>query len=102
MSKRGGSADKRLSGKALQRLRLRMYLADPCCKSCGRLTAHPHGYQIDHIKPLHLGGEDKADNLQLLCIECHGKKTADEMGYKYEPVEKVTIGVDGWPIVYTK
>ena len=94
MAKYGGSHDKRIKGAKLQALRLDMYKDNPCCNSCGRLTAHPHGYQIDHIKPLHLGGTDTPSNRQLLCIDCHEKKTAKEMGY----TPKKTIGYDGWPI----
>ena len=96
MSKRGGSEVKRLKGQALQKLRLAMYIANPCCNLCSRLTKHPEGYEVDHIKPLHQGGTDTEDNRQLLCIECHDKKTASEMGYEYQA--PVTIGLDGWPI----
>lgn len=96
MSKRGGSADKRRSGTALQKLRLRMYTTNPCCNSCGRLTKHPEGYVLDHIKALCNGGRDTDDNLQLLCHDCHDKKTAKDLGYEYR--ERVTIGLDGWPV----
>ena len=30
--------------------------------------------EVHHIKPLYLGGEDKIENLQTLCMECHKKK----------------------------
>ena len=48
------------------------------CESCGAtpLDSHLH---LDHIKPLADGGEPyDTNNLQLLCIQCHGKKTARE------------------------
>ena len=36
--------------------------------------------QCDHIVPICLGGaEFDEDNLQTLCIECHKKKTAEDM-----------------------
>lgn len=38
----------------------------------------PRGYQVDHIEPLFLGGADTADNMQLLTIEAHKLKTANE------------------------
>lgn len=37
---------------------------------------------VDHIKPIAQGGEIYDEtNLQLLCIQCHGKKTAQERGW---------------------
>ena len=96
MSKRGGSADKRLSSYANKKRRLRFYTNDPTCQHCGRLTQHPKGYVIDHIQALCNGGTDTDDNLQLLCHDCHDKKTAKDLGYEYR--ERVTIGLDGWPV----
>ena len=46
------------------------------CAECGVLVNHL--YQIDHIKPLHAGGSNNIDNLQLLCHTCHALKTWDE------------------------
>jgi len=45
------------------------------CAICGEVKDHT---QIDHIVPLWNGGTDKVDNLQVLCYECHKKKSADE------------------------
>ena len=90
--KRGGSEDKRIKGRALQKRRLRMYLVDPYCNHCKHMTAHPRGYQIDHIVPLYKGGLDIDENLQLLCIDCHDKKTLEDNR------QGRTIGLDGWPI----
>lgn len=39
---------------------------------------------------------DHISNLQLLCVEHHRKKTAEENGQTYRP--KVAVGEDGWPI----
>ena len=36
------------------------------------------GAEIDHIHPTSEGGTDRTDNLQWLCSECHGTKTAGE------------------------
>jgi len=36
---------------------------------------HTH---IDHIIPLAAGGNNEADNLQLICIPCHQQKTRKE------------------------
>lgn len=38
----------------------------------------PSGYQIDHIKPLSEGGLDVPTNMQLIPIEQHKRKTAQE------------------------
>ncbi|MCB5907700.1 HNH endonuclease [Streptomyces pinistramenti] len=33
---------------------------------------------IDHVRPLSLGGEDVDGNVQVLCRGCHALKTATE------------------------
>lgn len=44
------------------------------CSSCG--VAHAvDEIEIDHIIPLSCGGEDTLANLQLLCKECHTRKS---------------------------
>jgi 5-methylcytosine-specific restriction protein A len=50
--------------------------------------------EVDHITPLAKGGTDEDDNLQLLCLACHEKKTRIENGYR----ERKEIGLDGWPV----
>ena len=51
------------------------------CVECGD-TPESHKLHIDHIKPLADGGEPyNEQNLQILCVICHGKKTATEMGW---------------------
>ena len=34
--------------------------------------------EVDHVKPLHKGGENVVDNLQYLCLDCHEKKTKSD------------------------
>ena len=34
--------------------------------------------QVDHIRPVHLGGTDTLPNLQSTCGPCHDEKTARE------------------------
>lgn len=36
-------------------------------------------YHVDHIRPLHLGGTNDLNNLQVLCLNCHDAKTLKEM-----------------------
>ena len=54
------------------------------CQHCGR----PGRLEVDHIKPLHLGGApwDLA-NLQALCRACHITKTAAENRRPERPEE---------------
>lgn len=42
-----------------------------------------NGYQIDHIIEFCISGDDSEDNLQALCVNCHGVKTKRFMNYKY-------------------
>lgn len=81
---------KRLTGRALQRRRLELWTADPCCAKCGRVVEYPVGFELDHRLALEHGGGDSEDNWQLLCIYveyidgqrvktgCHVDKTATE------------------------
>ena len=46
------------------------------CQGCDELLQAT--FQLDHVKPIHLGGEDTIDNLQPLCVVCHAKKTQQE------------------------
>ena len=43
-----------------------------CAKCEVMLTA---SYEVDHIKPVYLGGSNDTVNLQALCPECHRCKT---------------------------
>jgi 5-methylcytosine-specific restriction endonuclease McrA len=39
--------------------------------------------EVDHIKPLHLGGEHQMENAQALCRQCHGNKTWRENARRF-------------------
>lgn len=94
MSKQHGSYGKRTTGAKWQRRRTAVLTANPLCVVCqgnGRIT---EATEVDHIVPLHKGGDDAWDNLQGLCHDCHTDKTNAEMGR--EP--KARIGSDGWPV----
>lgn len=71
---------RRVTGRRLQKRRLDIWTASPQCAACERYTQYPSGFELDHIVPLHQGGEDSESNLQVLCIECHGAKTLKEQG----------------------
>ncbi|MFE2747802.1 HNH endonuclease [Streptomyces scopuliridis] len=38
------------------------------------------GVDVDHVRPLSLGGEDIDSNVQVLCHGCHQLKTSTEFG----------------------
>jgi 5-methylcytosine-specific restriction protein A len=85
--------NKRIRGEALQKLRRRIFREHPLCVSCQQIGKVREAKELDHIIPLFKGGSDDDDNLQGLCVECHRKKSAADLGIKYKP----PIGVDGWP-----
>jgi 5-methylcytosine-specific restriction endonuclease McrA len=88
-------SEQRLRGRALARRRWACWSDDPRCCRCGRLTAWPRGFELDHKVALVNGGEDTEENSQVLCLECHKVKTAEDLGTTYRP----PIGADGYPVV---
>ena len=46
------------------------------CKHCK--CQLPAWFEVDHVKKLEYGGSNSIDNLEALCRNCHGKKTAFE------------------------
>jgi hypothetical protein len=46
------------------------------CKHCKKQL--PAWFEVDHVIKLEYGGSNDIDNLEALCRECHGKKTAME------------------------
>lgn len=73
------TADTRMTGRALQARRLRLWAADPHCLKCRRLIAM-HEFELDHETPLFKGGADMDENCQVLCHDCHAAKTATDLG----------------------
>lgn len=63
-----------------ERERARIFLAhDGICHICGqKIDAGRERYQIDHIIPLEMGGEDGGDNLAPAHEACHTRKTAQQ------------------------
>lgn len=76
-----GAAAERTRGRPWQRIRDRILTRDfGLCQTCRRggwLTA---ASEVDHVKPLHLGGTDDDANLEAICSTCHVAKTAAEAG----------------------
>jgi 5-methylcytosine-specific restriction endonuclease McrA len=82
-------SERRITGTTLQRIRQRIWADNPHCAMCGRLTAYPHGFELDHIVRLEHGGADTDHNRQVLCVwydeqgrkaGCHVTKTREEGG----------------------
>lgn len=46
------------------------------CKHCQKML--PAWFEIDHVHKLEYGGSNDVNNLEALCRDCHGKKTAME------------------------
>jgi 5-methylcytosine-specific restriction protein A len=87
-------AIERIRGRKLQEQRLRVWLANPLCAHCKRITVYPSGFEMDHIIALTNDGTNNDSNMQVLHLDCHVAKTNADLGY--EP--KVATGSDGWPV----
>ena len=49
--------------------------AQGCCEYCLSQESHAtQGFSIEHIRPLHAGGDTTADNLALACQGCNNFK----------------------------
>lgn len=90
-------SEHRMSGRALQTRRLKLWTRAPHCAICGRLTDYPHGFELDHIQRLDQGGLDLESNCQVLCTwidtqgnkqGCHADKTRAEGGSTHRPWAK--------------
>jgi hypothetical protein len=46
------------------------------CKKCQKQL--PAWFEVDHVMKLEYGGSNSIDNLEALCRDCHGRKTAIE------------------------
>lgn len=51
-----------------------------CAYECGKKLSSSIGYQFDHQTPLALGGIDDPNNLRAVCIPCHKKISAVDIG----------------------
>lgn len=76
---------RRMTGRPLQKRRFEAWLAaEARCAKCGRTVEYPHGFELDHVVPLFMGGDDTEQNTQVLCIApdgsgCHQGKTREDM-----------------------
>lgn len=54
-----------------------IYLEEKPCAKCGEVNKAR--LQVDHITPRALGGTNDSENLQVLCLKCHGPKTQQDI-----------------------
>ena len=71
-----GRNDDAMPGK-LVRDRLSLRQGD-CCAECRQPFGPKRRAHCDHIIPLSDGGENRESNLQMLCTDCHARKTSAE------------------------
>jgi len=69
------AAIKRLTGRALQRMREERKRDAPLCVECAKVGIVRLWDKLDHIVPLEEGGTNDPSNLQGLCDEHHDAKT---------------------------
>jgi 5-methylcytosine-specific restriction enzyme A len=93
---KGPNPDRRLQGRAWQKLRARWLQEHPLCVHCEAKGRVRLATVLDHILPRSKGGTEIEENLQGLCKSCDLIKQALDRGYK--PRERRRIGLDGWSV----
>jgi hypothetical protein len=63
------------------------------CNNCEELFRVDTRYEVDHILPVHRGGENGRYNLQALCVPCHKGKTERERSYPLRPIVMENVNV---------
>lgn len=65
------------------RVRLRVFEAHAGrCHITGRKILPGDAWELEHVRPLHLGGENRETNLAPALVAAHREKTAGEMTAK--------------------
>jgi 5-methylcytosine-specific restriction enzyme A len=54
------------------------------CAVCGIIDQDPSFFDIDHIIPVSQGGSSFKENLQMICPNCHRRKSLREIREKYQ------------------
>ena len=62
--------------------RVRIFFnAEGICHLCGlKIDAPKQRWDVEHVKPLSMGGADTEANMRPAHVECHAEKTAAEAG----------------------
>jgi 5-methylcytosine-specific restriction protein A len=81
-ARKGAKSLGRLTGRRGVEQRRRILREEPLCRDPFGVHKERRevvaSEQIDHIKPLALGGSDDRDNKQALCTPCHERKSRQE------------------------
>ena len=77
--KRGGARMRGYDAR-WERVRMAHLHAEPLCRRCASLGYTTAATLVDHILPIADGGAVlDEENLQSLCIRCHGIKTSEDL-----------------------
>ena len=76
--RRSGYKDRRIRGRAGQRLRAAVLAEEPFCRLCLPLGKRVKADVVDHIVALAMGGSNERSNMQALCNPCHDEKSKAE------------------------
>lgn len=76
----GKQVHERLRGRAWVKLRRKLLAIEPLCRICKSEGRTTEAEEIDHIKPLAIGGSNDVENLRPLCKSCHQVETAKLFG----------------------
>jgi 5-methylcytosine-specific restriction protein A len=76
--RRATYTDRRVRGRAGQRMRAEVLAEEPCCRLCLGEGKRVRATEVDHIVPLALGGSEARANKQALCKPCHEAKSKSE------------------------
>jgi 5-methylcytosine-specific restriction protein A len=69
---------RKLTGRALQRERRKLFAREPLCRECAKEGRTTIATIRDHILALAFGGKDESANTQPLCQSCSDAKTKRE------------------------
>jgi 5-methylcytosine-specific restriction endonuclease McrA len=76
---RGNNSQRGYDGR-WRRVRALHLRSEPLCRMCLARGVVTPATMVDHVLPINDGGERlDDDNLQSLCVDCHAKKTADDL-----------------------
>jgi 5-methylcytosine-specific restriction protein A len=69
----------RITGRRRQEIRRQHFAEHPLCVHCEAQGRVAIATELDHIVPLHKGGQEADSNRQGLCHDCHLAKTAKDL-----------------------
>ena len=75
----GATDDTPIPARVKDRVRLR---CGAKCSECGIAVDGRIRGDVDHVRAIILGGENRESNLQLLCLPCHRSKTKRDVAAK--------------------